>query len=200
MCEVKYSTPTVKRCAGNLCAVIVGRWTLERRWMEAPKSPCNPEDARADPSLCRRLPTSSLLQRTPLLGTCCETMSNIGIKSNVLCESNSDYNNPDSSFYRKPELVASLRRNYAARQQISRLLSSEPNILLFDRRYSQLWSFGKSPIGNPATRKYSGWTDSSNQNNYAKWGKAEYYCSGLWSGNNRGRVLGMDCCRGQWGS
>jgi hypothetical protein len=101
---------------------------------------------------------------------------------------------------RKPESVASCfslrRRNYAAfyaaRQQTSRLLSSQPNILLFGGRYPQLWFVGKSSIENPATRiTPAGQTLAIR--NYAKWGKAAYCCSGP---GTIGAVLGMDCCRG----
>jgi hypothetical protein len=86
-------------------------------------------------------------------------VNNIGTKSNVLCESDSDssYSNPDFSFYRKPESVA-VCATITLRAKTSRLLSSEPNILLFDGRYPhwQLWSFGKvlekSDDPGPATR------------------------------------------------
>src|SRR5713101_7063601 len=126
------------------------------------------------------------------------------IKSDVLCESDSDYK-PRLLFlvqYRQPESVApclvfSLHRSYTARQQTLRLLSSEPNILLFAGRYPQLWSFEKSPIENPATRDhYSGWTGSMIAIRKAMQNGEKMHTTVVAPRINWGRVLGMDCCTG----
>jgi hypothetical protein len=99
--------------------------------------------------------------------------NNTGIKSNVLCESDSESRvNPDLSssfsFNRKPELVASCLVCGAITLRANRLRVSYQASLISFCSMGAIHGCGpleKVPLtnDNPATRDYSGWTDSSNQ-------------------------------------
>jgi hypothetical protein len=147
MREAKYTTPTVKCCAGNLCAAVGGSdkrasdrddggWRVEA----GAQVMVTVQPELLYPTTPRSL--SAGVFQVPPANISTETLeNNIG-----MFFANSTRINPDHSFYRKPRILFSLRHNYALRQlqQTSASFQSEPTILLFYGRYPQLWSFEKT--------------------------------------------------------
>jgi hypothetical protein len=87
---------------------------------------------------------------------------------------------PDLSFHRKPELVASCLVCAAITLRANRICASYQVSLISFCLMGAIHDCGplESPIDNSATRDYSSSVaQTSNQNNYSKWGNATYYCS-----------------------